>query len=101
MQSNFAYKVCIEGKEVRDETDLSACKPERQKTTAIFMEGVAENVAFSAFAPIPLGWLAGLIIVYGARIFRSGWQEVVHWPTISRTERIFTAFCLVSTGIFF
>jgi hypothetical protein len=55
MQSNSACKLCIEGKEVRDETDLSAYEPERQKTTAIFMEGVAGNVAFSAFAPIPLG----------------------------------------------
>ena len=60
----FSYKVCRDSKMVAKDADLSSCEKEKAANLETWMKDSDKNVAFAALAPIPLGWLAGFILLY-------------------------------------
>jgi hypothetical protein len=91
--ANFAYKTCSANKEIAHDTDLSSCEQERTKNLATWTQGDAGNVAFTALAPIPLGWLAGFILLYICRAQIIGFRAVLKWKTLTWPKKAFVWFC--------
>lgn len=93
---NFAYKVCANSKMVAHDADLSSCEREKVTNTATWMKDSAKNVAFAALAPIPLGWVAGAILVYAWRIQAAGFRSAVPWGQMSLHKKGFVILCVMS-----
>jgi len=91
--AKFAYDTCMYGKEVNHDTDLSSCDVERPKNLKTWMEGSNRNVAITSLAPIPLAWLAGVVLFYVGRAQLIGFRAAVPWATLTRTTKLFVVFC--------
>lgn len=89
----FAYTTCAHSKMAADDADRSSCEKEKATNKATWMEGSEKNVAFAALAPIPLGWLAGFILLYAWRIQAAGFRAAVPWAEMSRPKKAFAVFC--------
>ena len=89
----FAYKVCSDGKMVAHDADLSSCEKEKAVNTDTWMKDSDKNVAFAALAPIPFGWIAGLILVYSWRIQAAGIRSTLNWTQMSRVKRGLAVLC--------
>jgi len=63
----------------------------------IWLEGTAANVAVMALAPIPLGWLAGFILLSFVRIQIAGIHVVVPWPILVWPQKAFVVFCALTS----
>ncbi len=94
----FAYKVCSYRKMVAHDTDLSPCEKEKAAQTETWMKDSGKNVAFTALAPIPFGWITGLILVYGWRIQAAGIRSTLPWTKISWTQKALAIFCGLFLG---
>ena len=96
--AKVAYKACFDGKATANNPDLSSCDQEKFVNTKTWMENSAKNVAFTALAPIPFGWLAGFILLYAVRVQVAGFKAVVRWPELSRLKKSFAIFCFLAAG---
>jgi hypothetical protein len=94
--ANFASKTCSANKELAHDRDLTSCEQERTKNLATWMEGDAGNVAFTALAPIPLGWLAGFILLYVGRAQIIGFRAVLQWKALTWFKKAFVWFCVAA-----
>lgn len=95
---NYAFKVCSDTKMLASDTDLRSCEKEKLINTETWMKDSEKNVAFAAFAPIPLGWLAGFILIYAWRIQVAGFRATVPWSELSRPKKGFAIFCMAALG---
>jgi len=68
----WAMDVCTRTQEAKGSNDFSRCSAEFEKMFYTFAEGSWGNVAFVAFAPVPVAWLFIYIIVWVARWVRRG-----------------------------
>ena len=97
--AEFAYKVCVKTSEPfghRDE--IARCEKERKDHMDVWLKGSWSNVAFLALAPIPLGWLAGLILVNVGRAQVIGFRAVLPWRTLSFPKKAAVIFCVLTTA---
>lgn len=94
----FAYKVCKDTKMLAKDADLSSCEKERLDNAKTWMKDSDKNVAFAALVPIPFGWLAGFILLYGWRVQVAGFRATVPWATLPRPKKGFVVFCFVALG---
>jgi hypothetical protein len=97
--ADLSYKVCTNEKLLAHDSDLSSCERERQASIAKWLKdgNSNANIAFLALVPIPFGWLAGFILFYFVRAQIAGFCAVVPWATLSRSKKLFVAFCAVAT----
>jgi hypothetical protein len=91
--ASYAYKICSYSKEVAHQTDLSSCDQERKSNLATWMAGSNTNAAFTALAPIPVGWLAAFILLCVGRAQIIGFRTAMSWATITWPKRLFVVFC--------
>lgn len=96
--SKFAYKVCSDSKMLAKDADLSRCDKEKADHIATWMKDSNENVALAALVPIPIGWLAGFILLYIWRIQVAGFRATVPWFGLSRPKKGFAIFCFVTVA---
>lgn len=92
----WAYKTCVDSKAIANDSDISSCEHGKITNTKTWMENSWKNVAFAAFVPIPLGWIAGTILVYGWRIQAAGFRETILWQHLSAIRRGYVIICLIS-----
>ena len=93
---NFAklsYKTCSNSKMLANDQDLTPCEKEKAASIETWMKDSDRNAAFAALAPIPLGWLAGFILLYLARIQIAGFRATVPWTDLTRPKEGFAIFC--------
>jgi hypothetical protein len=91
--ANLAYKTCSNTKMLAKSADLSRCEKEKATNTETWMKDSDKNVAFAALAPIPVGWLAGFILLYLGRIQLAGFRAAVPWSELTRPKKGFAIFC--------
>jgi hypothetical protein len=94
--ANFSYKVCVQGKQVAHNSDLTSCDQEKVKDRQIWMKGDEGNSAFAALVPIPFGWLACFILLYIWRIQVVGCRSIVGWSALNKWKRVVVAGCAVA-----
>ena len=94
--ADFAYKVCIASPAKVGAAGIEACKQERAEHLATWMANDDENVAFIALAPLPVGWLAGFILIMVWRIQVAGFRAVVRWGSLNRIRKLAVIGCGVA-----
>ncbi len=97
--ANLSYKVCTNEKLLKNDNDISSCEHERQANVAKWLKdgNSNANIAFLALVPIPFGWLAGFILFYFVRAQIAGFRAVVPWRALSKSKKLFVAFCAVAS----
>lgn len=81
--ADFAYKTFVGSPGKSGPAGVQRCEQEREKNLATWMENDGKNVAFTALAPIPVGWLAGYILVMLWRIQVAGFRAVFGWGSLA------------------
>jgi hypothetical protein len=86
--ANFAYKACIGSPENSGPAGARTCDQARQDNLATWMKNSGANVAVAALAPIPVGWLAGYILLTLWRIQVIGFRGVFPWSSLTRARKL-------------
>lgn len=92
-QAEFVYQICVHNQAVSHDSASFNCDAERKKSFTDNMKHAQENALFVAIAPIPLLWLAGLVLIYLFRAQIIGLRALIPWKTLKLHERCFVLFC--------
>src|SRR5439155_783681 len=81
---NLSYRACMSNPGRWGPARAGTCDEERKKSIATWTKdsSTGKNVAFISLAPIPLGWLAGYILLMVWRIQVAGFQTVFPWRSL-------------------
>ncbi len=71
---NETYQTCIDLKKQHNDFNFGPCMDEAEKNYAIFVKDSWGNVAFTALAPIPIGWLLAYTVIGIFRWVRRGFH---------------------------
>ncbi len=91
--ADFVYEMCVQGKQVEHQTDVSSCIADRDKSFRNSMGYSNQTAALIALAPIPFAWLAVVVLVYVARVQITGFRVVLPWQSLPNRKRGFVALC--------
>ncbi len=78
--SKLSYNICAEGERIRQQRDPNysgSCVEKAGTDYQIWLEGSWGNVAFVAFAPIPVAWMLVYLVL-----------GIVRWVSVSAGFRI-------------
>jgi hypothetical protein len=96
----FAYNVCLDGKDIDHDPDLSQCEHEKYAAIGAFMVGDIGDAAFLALAPLPFAWVIVYVLGGLGRALAIGLPVVLPWQAMSRLKKILiVAGALITTAI--
>ena len=72
--AGFAFRICSDNEQLKPEIDLDRCTKEIENSYKIWMVGSWGNVAFFAFVPMLLGWVAAYVLIRVWRWVKTGFK---------------------------